>query len=78
MSKGKSFRKVTQKLAGVISLKPDHVEELRLILETEQKRQVTDAEAKEFGQSLITVYKILAGDREILGVERRVEDGDSQ
>lgn len=70
MSRNYSFKKVTQKLAGVMSINAECVEELRTILETEQKRQVTSAEAKEYGESLITVYKVLAGDREILGVNR--------
>ncbi len=70
MSRSYSFKKVTQKIVGVMSISTECVEELRTILETEQKRQVTSAEAKEYGESLITVYKVLAGDREILGVNR--------
>jgi len=77
MSGRKVFKKVTQKLVGVMSINSERVEELRTILETEQNRQVTAAEAKEYGESLITVYKVLAGDREILGVERtgEIENG---
>ncbi len=77
MSGKNSFKKVTQKLVGVMSISPERVEELRQILETEQNRQVTDAEAKEFGESMITVYKVLAGDREILGLNR-TGDGENE
>lgn len=73
MSGRKTFKKVTQKLVGIMSISPECIEELRTILETEQQRQVTAAEAKEYGESLITVYKVLAGDREILGIERTKE-----
>lgn len=76
MLRNNSFKKVTQKLVGVMTISPEHIEELRAILETEQKRQVTVDEAKEYGESLITVYKVLAGDREILGVNR-VEGGEN-
>lgn len=76
MSGRKVFKKMTQKLVGVMSISTDRVEELRQILEVEQNRQVTAAEAKEFGESLITVYKVLAGGREILGVDR-AKDGDN-
>ena len=70
MSGHGAFKKVTQKLVGVISIRSESIEELRIILETEQNRKVTASEAKEYGESLINVYKVLAGDREILGVER--------
>lgn len=73
MSGRKIFKKVTQKLVGVMSINSERVEELRAILEIEQNRQVTALEAKEYGESLITVYKVLAGDREILGVDRAGE-----
>lgn len=77
MSKGKdTFKKVTQKLAGVLSINNDQIEQLRSILEVEQQRPVTPEEAKEYGESLITIYKVLAGDREILGVDRIKENKD--
>lgn len=66
----KSFKGITQKLVGVITINNERIEELRQILEAEQQRPVTHDEAKEFGESLITIYKVLAGDREILGVAR--------
>ena len=50
---------------------------MRQILESEQNRPVTHEEAKNVGESLITVYKVLAGDREILGVAR-TEDKDNE
>jgi len=74
-SKG-SIKSITQKLIGVITVRPERIEELRQILEFEQKRPVTPEEAKEVGESLITVYKVLAGDREILGIART--DGKKQ
>jgi len=70
MSGRKVFKNVTQKLVGVLSIDSQRIEVLRTILEVEQNRQVTASEAKEYGESLITVYKVLAGDREILGVNR--------
>ena len=66
----KSFKGITQKLVGVITVNNERIEELRQILESEQKRPVTHEEAKDVGESLIAVYKVLAGDREILGVTR--------
>ena len=73
----KSFRGITQKLVGVITVNNERIEELRQILESEQNRPVTYEEAKNVGESLITVYKVLAGDREILGVAR-TEDKDNE
>ena len=67
----------TQKLVGVITVDNERIEELRQILESEQNRPVTHEEAKNVGESLITVYKVLAGDREILGVAR-TEDKDNE
>ena len=66
----KSFKGITQKLVGVITVNNERIEELRQILESEQNRPVTHEEGKSIGESLITVYKVLAGDREILGVSR--------
>lgn len=66
----KSFKGITQKLVGVITVNNERIEDLRQILESEQNRPVTHEEAKNVGESLITVYKVLAGDREILGVAR--------
>ena len=66
----RSFKGITQKLVGVITVNNERIEELRQILESEQNRPVTHEEAKSIGESLITVYKVLAGDREILGVSR--------
>lgn len=66
----KSFKGITQKLVGVITVNNERIEELRQILKSEQNRPVTHEEAKNVGESLITVYKVLAGDREILGVAR--------
>lgn len=66
----KSFKGITQKLVGVITVNNERIEELRQILESEQNRPVTYEEAKNVGESLITVYKVLAGDRDILGVAR--------
>lgn len=65
-----AFKGITQKLVGVITVNDERIEELRAILEAEQKHPVTHEEAKEVGESLISVYKVLAGDREILGVAR--------
>ncbi len=66
----KSFKGITQKIVGVITVNNERIEELRQILESEQSRPVTHEEAKEVGESLIAIYKVLAGDREILGVTR--------
>lgn len=52
-------------------------EKLRVIMENEQNRPVTLVEAKEYGKSLVSVYKALAGDREILGVSRQDERTES-
>ena len=73
----KSFKGITQKLVGVITVNNERIEELHQILESEQNRPVTHEEEKNVGESLITVYKVLAGDREILGVAR-TEDKDNE
>ncbi len=49
------------------------IEELRAILEREQKRKVTPEEADEVGRGLITVLETLANGRKII-----VEKGDKQ
>lgn len=61
---------ITQKLVGAITVNNERIEELRQILEAEQMRPVTPEEAKAVGESLITIYTVLAGDREILGIAR--------
>ena len=66
---------ITQKLVGVITVNNERIEELRQILEAEQKRPVTPEEAKAVGESLITIYKVLAGNREILGIARSEDQG---
>lgn len=70
MGNRNSIKGITQKLVGVITINNERLEELRQILEAEQKRPVTPDEAKEVGETLVTIYKVLAGDREILGVAR--------
>ncbi len=69
-----ALAKLTQKIAGVISLSDERVEELRTILEAEQGKKVSKAEAKAVGESLITTFKVLAGKREILGVKPEKEE----
>ena len=73
-----ALAKLSQKLAGVLTIKDSAIEELREILEAEQGRQISQAEAKAIGESLITTFKVLAGDREILGVERTQEGNSEQ
>lgn len=68
MTNKNSIKSITQKLIGVITIDRERVEDLRQILEFEHNRPVTAEEAEEIGKSLITVYKLLAGDREILGI----------
>lgn len=68
MANKNSIKSITQKLIGVITIDRERVEDLRQILELEHSRPVTIEEAEEIGKSLITVYKVLAGDREILGI----------
>jgi len=66
----KAFQSITQKLVGVITIDDKRIEELRAILEAEQERPVTHEEAKEVGESLVSVFKVLAGDREVLGLSK--------
>ena len=74
----KSFKGITQKLVGVITVNNERIEELRQILESEQNRPVYPLRSeKRRRESLITVYKVLAGDREVLGVAR-TEDRDNE
>ena len=73
----KSFKAITQKLVGVITVNNERIEELRQILESEQNRPVTHEEAKTSEESNNRIYKVLAGDREILGVAR-TEDKDNE
>ena len=42
------------------NVRDDQVEQLRLILEQKNKRQVTTDEAAEVGQSLLDLYELLA------------------
>lgn len=62
------FKQITQKLTGFVSISSEQVDELCLILESEQMRTVSHEEARLLGESLVTVYQVLAGDREILGI----------
>jgi hypothetical protein len=73
-----ALAKLSQKLAGVLTIKDSAIEELREILEAEQDRPVTQAEAKAIGESLITTFKVLAGDRKILGVTESKEGNSEQ
>ena len=73
-----ALAKLSQKLAGVLTIKDSAIEELREILEAEQGRQISQTEAKAIGESLITTFKVLAGDREILGVEGTQEGNSEQ
>lgn len=73
-----ALAKLSQKLIGALSLKDSAIEELREILEAEQGRQISQAEAKAIGESLITTFKVLAGDREILGIDSKKEGTSEQ
>ena len=73
-----ALAKLSQKLIGAVTLKDSAVEELREILEAEQGRTVTYAESKAIGENLITAFKILAGGREIIGVEKSKEGSNEQ
>lgn len=61
----------------VFSISDESYEKLREILESEFKKPVSLAEAKEAGRGFINTYKLLAGDREILGVSRQMEKPES-
>lgn len=60
-------------MSNVRNISTVQYERLRVIMEKEQSRLVTLAEAQEYGKSLVNLYKALAGDREILGVSRQDE-----
>lgn len=49
------------------TLSKETIEALRLILEREQSREISDAEAREIGESLVTFY-------ELLGQQGKVND----
>jgi len=76
MASNGSFKSITQKLIGVISIDNEAVEDLRKILEEERQQPITHEQAKEVGESLITVFKVLAGDREVLGVAKPEGEND--
>jgi hypothetical protein len=69
------FKKQNYELPVVVS--PERYEELRLIIKNEHGFLISFEEAKIIGDSLIKTYRILAGNREILGVKRQAEKKES-
>jgi hypothetical protein len=60
------FRKVKKQLADIFMLDRERVEELRQILELEQKRKISHDEADEVGRELIGLFECLANGRPIV------------
>jgi hypothetical protein len=51
---------MTQEISSLTHREKDQVERLRLILESEQNRKVSFAEASEIGSNLISFFETLA------------------
>jgi len=66
MSKMEGFGKLKKQFADVFMIDGEKVEELRQILEKEQKRQISYKEADEVGRELIGLLECLAGGRKII------------
>ena len=66
MNNMEGFGKLKKQLADVFMIDGEKVEELRQILEKEQKRQISYKEADEVGRELIGLFECLAGGRPII------------
>lgn len=66
MGSMEKFGKVKKQLAEAFMLNSERVEELRQILEAEQKRKISYKEADEVGRELIGLFECLAGGRTIV------------
>jgi hypothetical protein len=65
MDRIKRIQEAKTQLESVFVPEKERVEQLRLILEAEQKRKVTYEEAYEVGRELISFYQCLAGNKRI-------------
>lgn len=65
MDRIKRIHQVKRHLVDVLDLEHDRIEKLRLILESEQNRNVSFEEAHEIGRDLIGLYECLAGNKKI-------------
>ncbi len=60
------FHNLASMFTSSFRVNDQDIEELRAILEREQKRKVTPEEAEEVGKGLITVLETLANGRKII------------
>lgn len=64
------FHNLASLFTTSFSINNEEIEELRAILEREQKRKVTFEEAEEVGTGLVTLYETLANGRKIIATEK--------
>jgi hypothetical protein len=64
------FHNLAKILTSAFSIDDEAIEELRVILEKQQHRVITHAEAEEVGRDLITVIETLANGRTIVAGDR--------
>lgn len=70
MSGFEKFHNLASLFASSFSVNSQEIEELRGILEREQKREVSFEEAEEVGKGLITLYETLANGRKIVATQK--------
>jgi len=76
MSGIEKFHNLASLFTSSFSVNGQEIEELRGILEREQKREVSFEEAEEVGKGLITLYEMLANGRRIVAsVKAKDYDG---
>lgn len=63
---GNKFHNFVEIITESFRIDNDAIEELRIILQNEQKRKVTHEEAEAVGRSLVTVIETLANGRTIV------------
>ena len=66
MSKREFIDKAKKQFADIFLPDKERIDRLRQILETEQKRSVSQEEATEIASQLISFYECLAGSRRIV------------
>lgn len=67
------FHNLASLFTTSFSVNNEEIEELRAILEREQKRKVTFEEAEEVGKGLVTLYETLANGRKIIATKKGEE-----
>jgi hypothetical protein len=75
MGSRERLKQAKDNLSGFLMPDKERIERLQQILQQEQQREVTYEEAREVGEGLVNLYRALAGDRKINGVNPEVKGG---